>query len=127
MTHSAGYQLEDRLLAVLKRFPTEHVDQFLLHSLLHPPGSVAASTPPALGKTRTAQDLPDTAQPEAGILIIVSNRRPCHMRPEALTPLTLCGYKKASTNLEEALVNGILVEALSKENRGRPSLDSVSI
>jgi hypothetical protein len=49
------------------------------------------------------------------------------MRPEALTPLTLCGYKKASTNLEEALVNGILVEALSKENRGRPSLDSVSI
>jgi hypothetical protein len=43
-----------------------------------------------------------------------------------LTPLTLYGYKKASTHLEEALVNGMKVEALSKENRGRPSLNSMA-
>jgi hypothetical protein len=35
------------------------------------------------------------------------------------------GYKKASTGLEEATFNGIEVEALSKKNRGRPSLDSL--
>jgi len=43
-----------------------------------------------------------------------------------LTLLTLYGYKKASTHLEEALVNGMKVEALSKENRGRPSLNSMA-
>jgi hypothetical protein len=41
-----------------------------------------------------------------------------------LTLLTLFGYKKASTGLEEASFKGIEVEALSKENRGRPSLNS---
>jgi hypothetical protein len=34
------------------------------------------------------------------------------------------GYKKASTGLEEATFHGIEVEALSKKNRSRPSLDS---
>jgi hypothetical protein len=41
-----------------------------------------------------------------------------------LTLSSLFGYKKASTRLEEASFNGMEVEALSKKNRGRPSLNS---
>jgi len=43
------------------------------------------------------------------------------LRVDFVSPI---GYKKASTGLEEATFNGIEVEALSKKNRSRPSLDS---
>jgi hypothetical protein len=82
---------------------------------------------------RAARPEPPPAEPVRAIIECRAvNRRSSNKAQsvdpasEALTLLTLYGYKKASTHLEEALVDGIEVEALSKENRGRPSLNSMA-
>jgi hypothetical protein len=114
MAHPSGHQSKDRFRTVLKRLPAKHVNQFPLHTL-----NLLDWRPLRRCRLRLRSESRNTTE---------NNFDAASSDPtsEALTPLTLYGYKKASTELEEAPVNGMAVEALSKENRGRPSLNSVA-